>query len=308
MKNPLRILLLIGLPLLADSCMKEKIIATDYIGETTATADDHARFTGESDAVFNDINAILESTAGFSGRGYEIQSPVCDATIIADTTGSDRSLTISFNGNNCLGNRTRTGSIVISMAQDTRWKNPGAMITVQFQNLKITRSSDQKSITFNGTQTHTNVNGGLLFNLQALGTITHTVTSSDMSVTFDNGQQRNWNVARRRVFTYNNGIVISCTGTSTQGSFQNVAEWGTNRFGNPFITYTTQPLVIRQDCGFRLVSGKLAHSTNLFNSTVTFGLNSAGMPATTCPSTGNYYLKVNWTGPSGLPRMVILPY
>lgn len=308
MKNLYRIVLLLSLPVLADSCMKEKILATDYIGETTAQADDHARFSLENDGVAADISALLETTAGFSGRGYSVQSAICDATVTADTSGSMRTLTITFNGSNCLGTRTRSGSVVISMEQDTRWRNPGATVNVSFQDLRITRNIDQKSITLNGTQVHTNVSGGLIIDLPTGAPITHTITSSDMSITFDNGQERHWNVARRRVFTYNNGIVLTSTGTSAQGSFQNVAEWGSNRFGNPFITYTTQPLVIRQDCGFRLVSGKVAHSTNLFNSTVTFGLDASGLPALTCPSTGNYFMKINWTGPSGLPRMVILPY
>lgn len=307
MKTLYRISFLIGISFAFASCMKEAITATDYIGETTATADDHARFSVEEDAIFNEINAVLESTTGFAGRGYSIQSSICDASITADTSGSTRTITITYNGSNCLGGRTRNGSVLISMPQSTRWRNPGAVISISFQNLKVTRNSDQKTMTINGTLTHTNVSGGLLANLQAGSTITHTISSTGMSVTLDNGQQRSWNVARRRVYSYNNGIVISSTGTSTQGSFQNVAEWGTNRFGNPFYTYSIQPMVIRQDCGFRLVSGKVALSTNLFNATMTYGLDAAGMP-TSCPATGNYYLRVNWTGPSGLPRVVILPY
>jgi hypothetical protein len=225
---------------------------------------------------------------------------------VVDTASNPRTITITYNGNNCLVNRTRTGVVKISMAQNVRWKNAGAVITVTFQNLKITRLSDNKSITINGTETYTNVSGGLLFNLVALGTITHTITSNNMSVTFDNGSQRNWQVARRRVFTYNNGIVITCTGTHTEGNITGVAEWGTNRFGNTFTTAITQALVVRQDCSFRLTTGKVEHKTALFNAAVTFGLDATGAPIA-CP-VGVYYLKVAWTGPSGIPRTVILPY
>ncbi len=286
------------------SCQKDSTTAYDYMTETTTHSDDQSRFSGEVDGVAADVNGALEVTSGFTGRTENIT--ICDATAVVDTMSNPRTITITYNGTNCLGNRTRTGVVVISMAQNMRWKNAGAVINVAFQNLKITRLSDNKSITINGTQAYTNVSGGLLFNLVALTTITHTITSSNMSVTFDDASQRNWQVARRRVFTYNNGIVITTTGTHTEGAITGVAEWGSNRFGNTFTTAITQPLIIRQDCSFRLTTGKVEHKTTLFNAAVTFGLDAAGAP-TTCPA-GTYFLKIAWTGPSGNPRTVILPY
>lgn len=289
------------------ACQKDAVTATDYITETSTHSDDQSRFSTEIDAVANDANAALEITAGFSGRTGDIQSIICDADIAVDTLSNPRTITITYNGTNCLGHHTRTGVVVISMAQGIRWRNAGAVLNVSFQNFKVTRLSDNKSITINGTQSYTNVSGGLLINLPALTTITHTITSSNMSVTFDNGSQRNWQVARRRVFTYNNGIVITTTGTHTDGATTGIAEWGTNRFGHTFTTAIAQPLIIRQDCNFRLTNGKVTHVTSLFNAAVTFGLNATGAP-TTCPGTGNYYMKIEWTGPSGVPRTVILPY
>jgi hypothetical protein len=289
------------------SCQKDKTIAYDYMTETTTHSDDQSRFSGEMDGVANDANVAVELASGFTGRNENINSIICDADIVVDTLSNPRTITITYNGTNCPGNRTRTGVVKIAMAQNVRWKNPGAVLTVTFQNLKITRLSDNKSITVNGTETYTNVTGGLLFNLATLNTITHTISSSNMSVTFDNGAQRSWQVARKRVFTYNNGIVITTTGTHTEGTLGSIAEWGTNRFGNPFTTQITNPLIIRQDCSFRLTTGKVQHKTNLFTATVTFGLDAAGV-ATSCPGAGNYFLKVNWVGPSGVPREVILPY
>jgi hypothetical protein len=147
----------------------------------------------------------------------------------------------------------------------------------------------------------------LLINLPALGTITHAITSNGLSITFDDGAQRNWQVAKQRVFTYNNGIVITASGTHTEGTVTNVAEWGTNRFGNSFTTSTIDPLVVRQDCNGRLTSGKLRHVTQGFNATVTFGLDAQGNP-TGCPGTAAYYFKLVWTGPGGLSHTYILPY
>jgi hypothetical protein len=288
------------------SCQKENRDTFDNTAEVSAHSDDDSRFSTESDGVANDINAVLETTSGFNGRGNGIQV-ICDATVVIDTLSNPRTITITFNGTSCLPGRTRTGVIVVSMAQGVKWKNAGAQINVTFQNFKITRTRDNKSITINGTQTHTNVSGGLLINLPALGTITHTITSSNMSITFDNASQRNWQVARQRVFTYNNGVVITVTGMHSQGGVTGIAEWGTNRFGNTFTTAITSPLVVRQDCDFRLTTGTVKHMAAAFNATASFGLDANGNP-TSCPGTGTYYYKIVWTGPGGNTRTVILPY
>ena len=288
------------------SCQKDTESA-DYSAETTAHSDDQNRFSGEVDAAANDVVLTLDATAGFAGRGQDIQSLICDATVAVDTMSNPRTITITYNGTNCIGNRTRTGVIVVSMAQGIRWKNAGAQINVSFQNLRITRVSDNKSILINGTQTYTNVSGGLLINLPVLNTITHTITSSNMSVTFDNNTQRTWQVARQRVFTYNNGVAITVTGLHTENGISGIAEWGTNRFGNSFTSAITQPLVFRQDCSFRLGSGKVEHRTAYFNATATFGLDASGNP-TGCPGASSYYMKIVWTGPAGNTRSAILPY
>ena len=292
------------------SCKKEKgsTLETDYTTETSVHSDDQSRFSGETDAVANDADLVLEATSGFAGRMQtEGVSPICDASVVVDTVNSPRTITITYNGTNCLGNRTRTGVVVISMESGVRWKNAGAILNVSFQNLKVTRLSDSKSITINGTQSYTNVSGGLLVNLGTLRTITHAITSSNMSVTFDDLSQRNWQVARQRVFTYDNGVNITTTGTHTDGNVTGIAEWGTNRFGNTFTTAIAEPLIVRQSCSFRLVSGKVAHKTPLYNVAVTFGLDANGN-VTTCPGSGTYYMKIVWIGPLGNAHTSIHPY
>jgi len=269
---------------------------TDYTAESSTHSDDQTRVSSEIDAASNDANLVLETTAGF--RGGDIQSIICDANITVDTMSNPRTITITYLGTNCLGNRTRTGVIVISMAQGVHWRNAGAQLNVSFQNFKITRLSDNKSITINGTQTYTNVSGGLLINLPQLGSITHTITSSNMSITFDNNSQRTWQVARQHVFTYNNGVVISVTGMHTEGQVSGISEWGTNRFGHTFTTAITSPLVLRQDCSFRVGSGAVSHAVSVWSASVTFGLDAAGN-ATGCPGAGLYYMRITLAGPNG---------
>lgn len=271
-------------------------------------SDDQSQFSSEIDAVANDADIAIESSSTLTGRFEGVQGVICDATVTMDLASNPRTITITYDGTICPGAwHKRQGVVVISMAQGVQWKNAGAAATVTFQNLKITRLADNKSITIHGAKTYTNVSGGLLINLATLGTITHTITSNGLSVSFNNNSQRSWQVAKQRTFTYNNGGVITTTGTHTDGSNTGIAEWGTNRFGGAFATSIQEPLVVRQDCNFRLTSGKVKHTTPLVTAVATFGLNANGEPVS-CPGLAPYYFKIVWTGPNGNSITVIRPY
>ena len=308
MKKQLTLLSIVTLSLaVCFTACKKEVGSSDSNNEVSKHSEDQTQFSGEVDAVANDANVALESNASFSGRNEQIQTLICNASVVLDTLSNPRKITITYNGLNCFGTANRSGIVVLSMAQGVHWKDAGAVLTVNYQNLHITRVSDNKSITINGSQNFTNVSGGLLVNLASLGTITHTITSSGLSVSFDDNTQRTWQVAKQRVFTYNNGVVITTTGTHSDGTHNHIAEWGTNRFGHAFVSATTQPLVIRQDCNFRLVSGEVTHVTNGISAVATFGLDATGNP-TSCPGLGVYYFKIIWTGPNGNSITVILPY
>ena len=282
----------------------------DNTEEFKMQSDDQSRFTNETDAVANDANTALENMGGSYG-GETPTTPllpsICDAAIVVDTASTPRKITITYNGLNCSGTRTRTGSVVISFAPSFRWNNPGANYSVTYQNLRITRISDNKSITINGTKTVTNVTGGRLRTLATRGSaIVHELTSSNMSITFDDGSSRTWQVAKRRTFTYSDGIVISVTGIAPTSIGAGVAEWGTNRNGNAFTTTFNSPLVVRQSCGFRLVSGQVTHNVLSASLSVTFGLNAEGNPVNSCVLL--LFYKVVWTGASGVSVSFIRPY
>ena len=297
----------LSLAFFVSSCKKDSAATTDSATQVTTQADDQSRVSTETDAVTNDVNASLEVSPSISGRDMGFQGLICDATIVADTISNTRTITITYNGANCSGNRVRTGVVVISMGAGVHWKDAAAVVTISYQNLKITRVSDNKSITINGTHTLTNVSGGLLINLPVLKTITHTISSSNMSVTFDDGSQRTWSVARQRTFTYSNGVVITITGTHTDGNNTGIEEWGITRFGKSFTNSITSPLVVSQGCSFRITSGATQHVTSLATVAVTFGLDASGN-ATSCPGAGSYYYKAVWTGANGKVVTVIAPY
>jgi hypothetical protein len=289
------------------STTEEENSSEQLFAEMTVQSKDQADVSGEIDAVSNDANLVLEGYTAISGKFMGVLGTICDATVSVDSASDPRKVTITYNGTNCIGNRKRSGTVILSMPANKRWKDAGTAITVTYQNLKVTRVADNKSLTLNGTHVLTNVSGGLLISLPARPSITHTVTSNNMSITFDDGTQRTWQVARQRVYAYNNGVVATITGTHTEGTKTGIAEWGTTRAGQSFTTSITQPLVIRQDCLFRLTAGQVKHEQRGTTATTTFGLNADGV-ATGCPGSGAYYCKLVWTGPNNISRTAIVPY
>ncbi len=297
----------LAMTILIASCKKTDTgtTATDPTVELTAQTTDQSNVSAANDAVENDVNVVLEGTASFNGRMENTLGVLCNATTVADSSNGVRRITITYGGANCVGSRTITGVVVLSMPIGSHWKDVGAVMTMT-QNLTITKVSDGKSVIISGSKTITNVTGGRLSDLAKKGTITHLIAGAD-SITFDNGKQRIWQVAKQRVFTYSDGVVITTTGTHTDAGVTGIAEWGTNRFGNAFVTAISAPMVIRQDCDFRLVSGAVVHSKLVDNVTVTFGLDSTGV-STGCPGSGTYYYKAVWQGVNGVTKTIILPY
>lgn len=278
-------------------------------------ADDESQVNTELNAAETDVNNSLNASTTFSGvtstsgtsetsggstavtgggAGLIIDYNICDATVTTDTAGGMRELIITYNGANCWGNRKRTGVITISIPISTHWRDKGAVVTAAIDNLKITRVRDNKTITINGSYTFTNVTGGLLRDLAGLGTITHTIAASNVTIMFADSATRTWSVAKQRTFSYNDGVMITTTGTHADGTNNNISVWGTNRYGNSFETQIVQPKVIAQSCDWRLTSGETKTIRPAVTLDITYGLDSSGNP-TSCPGLGWYYYKAVWT-------------
>ena len=281
---------------LFNSCKKDNSPATpaDTTVEAQSQSSDQTLYTNESDAVTDDVNAALDTDGGsFNGRVYGTATPpisfvlACDVAVAVDTMSTPHTITLTYSGNNCNSTRRRSGTVTVAFSSNFKWAAAGARLTVTFNNLKITRLSDNKSIVINGVRTITNVSGGLLRNLASLDSIVQTVNDANMSVTFDNTAQRTWQNSIKRVFTYNNGIVVSFTGSSN----------GVNRFGHNFNSTITQPLVVAQSCNFRYTSGQVQSTGSLVTTTTTFGLDSSGNAVSDCPAV--LYYKIVWTGALG---------
>jgi len=98
--------------------------------ELTIHAEDQSRVSAEMDAVDLDLNYALEKNASFSGRMQG--DSICAATVAYDTLNSTKKITITYNGSDCSGLRSRTGSVVIAMASGMHWKDVGAQINVTY--------------------------------------------------------------------------------------------------------------------------------------------------------------------------------
>lgn len=302
-------------------CKKDNTGSSDgtatSVTNIQTSSEDITMVSNESSAVTDDAIAALNgnvSIAGTIGRtdGTEgIKIPVCDATITYDTTSTTKTITIVYNGSNCSGNRTRTGTVTIAVPKGQHWKKAGSSVEITIDNLKITRVKDGKTIVINGSKTITNTSGGLLQDLATTPSIVHDVTAS-LSITFASGLTRDWQISKQRVFTYDNGIVETVTGTHSDGTNTNIAIWGTNRFGVTFTNMITSPRVFAQSCDFNLISGQdsIIRSDKI-SSVITYGLDASGNPATACPVSGGgfYYAKLVWTnGNNGKVYTYIFPY
>ncbi len=327
-KNYLRISLLAASFAVMFACKKDNSQSSTTSNATSAAsvqtaADDQTMVSNENDAISNDATSALNgnvSIAGASlngtdkaggavlGGGGVLGFSICDATVTYDTTSTTRTITIVYDGLNCQGNRIRTGTVIISVPRGQHWRDKGAVVNVSVDALKITRVRDGKSIIINGNKTITNTSGGLLVDLATTDSIVHDF-SDNMSITFDNGSMRTWQVSKHRVFTYNDGIVVTTTGSHSDGTNNNIAIWGTNRFGVSFTNFITVPKVIAQSCDVRLVSGQdsISRSDNI-TSVITYGLDAYGNPITSCPN-GYLYAKLVWTnGNNGKVYTFIFPY
>lgn len=301
-------IVLVGLALTFSSCRRRNVLP-DYSTDFATASSDNARVGDGLDDQDNDVSLMTDATPSMSGRQMSgAFNPLCNATVVYDTLSNPKTVTITYNGLNCNGTRTREGVVVLSLPLGVHFKDAGAVLTVTATHLKITRVSDGKYIIINGSRQITNVSGGLVRDLATLGTITHEITSGGITVTFDDNTTRVWQVAKYRVFTYDNGVVATTTGAATEGGFANVAEWGTVRNGQLFYAQITAPMVVRQDCDWRLVSGQKMFHKMQRDVTVTFGLDANGN-ATSCPAAGaSYYMKAEWTDAHGDAHSVIRPY
>lgn len=265
--------------------------------EQSEMSSDESSHNNELESSLNEVDAA--TSASGLGKGASIPG----ATINDSTFMSSKKIVITYNGLSGDGLRMRTGEVTIQLISGNKWSDAGAILKIDAVNLKITRQATGKSIVINGTHYLTNMTGGKVWINQQ---VTHRVRGNTQ-VTFDNGTQRNWQVARLRTFTNNSGLLTATVaGDTTVGGYSNVVVWGTNRRGISFYTQITTPLTFNSLCTTRPVSGVKVHNGLNKAVTVTFGVDASGQPHTGsgCP----YGFMINWVDRKNNTRTAVISY
>lgn len=296
------------------ACKKDK----DTPGDDLKVANDNAKVQGDMDQALNEINdAFSKSSLALRTDGVASaqswQGP-CDAVVDTTLLDTDKQITFTFNGTStCIANRVRSGVIVAKLIAGNRWKDVGAVLQIVFVDFKVSYLSSNIAFTYNGAKTITNVDGGLVRNLgQGTSTVVHKVRGN-LSVTFDDGSERTWWVARRNTYDFNSGnIKFTSAGDSLMANPDSVlalipiAVGGTNRFGNSFIYRAPVDIVSLAGCGWdKPVNGQRIYVYNNRTVTITFGVDAQGNAS---GGTCAYGFKVEWIRANGQIGTAVISY
>ncbi|HKR06970.1 MAG TPA: hypothetical protein VJY62_20200 [Bacteroidia bacterium] len=298
------------------SCKKEKeeVPAPPQLDEQTKQFnEDSNNYKTESDETDNDINNALEEIPSF-GRGAAIpsilSSPLCGVTIDSSQI-AQKILFFNFDGiTPCFSpSRTRSGQIKVQLTTGNLWSDAGSVLTITYNDFKVTRMSDDASVKFNGVKTRKNINGNnWLGFLLGTSTLKYQDRAFNIAVTFDNANAT-WSVAHITEWSYapaTQNITFTAIGDTSLNGFSQVSAWGINRFGQNFTTYYNTTILSNTYCGlWRPNSGELVHHVNNSDFTLTLGVDQTGN-ATTLDCAYGY--KVAWTTTNGVAGSVILSY
>lgn len=297
----------ISLSLSVTSCKKkDDTTALDTASEVSNSiqAGDESQANTSMDQAMDDANSALSGSVTFAGGRLSATDAVSICGASVDTTQHSQGImTINFDGTTNCNGKIRAGQIVVQVlnfANGARWRDTGAVATVTFNNYKVTKVSTNKSATFNGVHSITNITGGLVRKLGQSGTpnpIVHKVRSSNMSITFDDGTVRSWQVARKRTFSVSGtSYSLKVEGDTTIDSHSNAVVWGTNRAGNTFTTIIETAIIASNDCNWEPTAGVKKHFVNGKTVTVTLGVDQSGNAVT---SGCAYGYKVEWVKSNG---------
>jgi hypothetical protein len=293
------------------SCKKDNDDVKPQLDTQTKQFNEDANdYKSESDQADDEVNNSLDDISGFGRSGNSLSSPLCGATI--DTSQvAQKIVFFNFDGvTPCFSpSRTRSGQIKVELIAGALWSDAGSVLKMTFTNYKVTRLSDNKSITFNGIKTLKNINGNnWLGFLAGTATLKYQSRAFNVAVTFTDGTTATWNTAHTTQWSYNatNGIIFTANGDTTINGVANTEAWGVNRYGASFQRYYNTPILSNTYCGlWRPNAGELVHHVNNSHFTLTMGVDQNGNPT---PYACAYGFKVNWTDSNGNSQSVILSY
>jgi hypothetical protein len=273
----------------------------------------------ESDNVNNDINSSINNTSIGGRTSASYSSELCGVTIDSSQI-ANKILYYNFDGiTPCFSpSRTRGGQIKVELINGNSWKDVGAVLKLTYNNFKVTKLSNNKSITFNGIKTLKNVNGINWFTfLLSTSNFKFQERALNIQVSFSDGGQATWNSARMTTWDYVPAnatpgipygyVKFTSNGDTLLNAVANTDSWGLNRSNQSFSTSYQSPWVSNSYCGFwRPTSGSLAHVVaGVNNLSIVLGVDQSGNPSTLSCA---YGYKVSWTPFGGTQQTHILSY
>lgn len=298
--------LLLASALMFTACKKKQ----EFKKEDGQASADNRTVQSENDAAVNDVNTEISNNSFLRGRtsnGTSIKNVlgITATGYNVDTTGAHLgTIKINYDGTT-VSNRTRTGSIRLTIqnyTQGKRWKDQGCVLQVDYLSYKITRASDGKSVQFDGTQLLTNITGDGWWELLVTKTkssIATSVTGTNLNVLFDDGKTAVYNINRKFTYTFPNNI-LTCTGEGigSADGLSNLENYGTTRDGDAFTSQVSTPIVWNFTCGWWApVQGQaiIKVDSKDFSLDCTFGVDASGNPVSVGANQCPYGWKVEWS-------------
>lgn len=300
------------------SCKKEEQAPAPLDTRLSKFNEDAGDIKSESDNVDNDINSSIDNTSLGGRTNVSYSSELCGVTIDSSQI-ANKILFYNFDGiTPCFSpSRTRAGQIKVELIAGNRWKDIGAVLKLTYINYKVTRLSDNKSITFNGIKTLKNVNGINWFTfLFSTSNFLFQERALNVQVSFNTGATAVWNSARLTKWEYipANAVTgipyahvrFTSNGDTTINGNINTDSWGVNRFNMDFVTSYQNPWVSNSYCGFwRPVSGDITHQVGSYTLSLNLGLDQNGNSSNLACA---YGYKVSWTDAAGNSQSEIKSY
>ncbi len=318
-KNVMKSLMILTVSaLLFTGCKKKENVEPENPATETAkvNAADQSTVDQQSNESIDDVNKVLNDNPN-----TRTELP-CNVTIDSAALMTQGLIKLTYHGLSCDLLRTRTGVISVQLPFDPATKKPvhwnakGARAIITYDNFKVTRVADNKSVTFNGKITLTNVNGGGVWVLLSGTPVIHQLRGG-MVITFDDGTTREWAVARERAYALSvTGIITVTESGDTLINGKHVVYWGKNRAGDQFSLSIDKPVVTniwggslcrfyKPYQGVVVISSTVTGTTNSL--TITYGVDANGNPITgalDCP----YGYKLNWVDGTGTAQQLIVKY
>jgi hypothetical protein len=234
----------------------------EFNQETAQATVDNRFVMSEMDEVVKEVNTVVMEQfllrGKVSGGSGATGNPVCGAK--TDTTSMlTGEVNINYDGSECFG-RVRTGSVkfTINGYPLKKWKQPGTVITIEFRNYKVKRSSDTRVMQLSGTQRLTNLSGNTWFELWYLGqpSVVYNLAGEDMQVTYDESKIAIVNVNRKMTYTFANNITTCrIEGLGSFDGREQLENWGQGRDGLYYSNRVSSPMTWKTSCGAIALTG-----------------------------------------------------